>query len=52
MKTNQTFTVNFKAEKNETCNRCNGSGYLRQFNHVEGGVCFKCRGAGTVKSYK
>lgn len=29
---------------NLRCPRCNGSGYLHQFNHVEGGICFRCRG--------
>ena len=26
------------------CNRCDGKGYIRAYNHVQGGVCFKCRG--------
>jgi len=26
------------------CNRCNGSGYLPQFNYHLGGICFKCNG--------
>lgn len=26
------------------CDRCNGSGYIPKFNHVERGICFKCRG--------
>jgi hypothetical protein len=26
------------------CDRCNGSGYIPRFNHVEHGICFKCRG--------
>lgn len=26
------------------CNRCSGSGYLPEFKHVEGGICFKCKG--------
>ena len=28
------------------CGRCEGSGYIPKFNHVENGVCFKCYGAG------
>ena len=28
------------------CDRCQGSGYLPQFNHVMDGVCFKCWGEG------
>ena len=27
-----------------TCDRCNGSGYIARYNHVEKGICFKCRG--------
>lgn len=27
------------------CDRCNGTGYLSEFNHVHNGVCFKCNGA-------
>ena len=31
------------------CGRCvNKTGYIRAFAHVEGGICFECRGAGTV----
>ena len=30
----------------QICNRCGGSGYLPQYSHVEGGVCFKCYGEG------
>ena len=28
------------------CPRCNGSGYLPQFDHVADGICFKCKGEG------
>jgi hypothetical protein len=34
-----------------TCNRCGGSGRLPQYNHVENGICFKCRGEGVVKNF-
>lgn len=27
------------------CGRCNGSGYLPQYKHVQNGVCFACEGA-------
>ena len=30
----------------QICDRCGGSGYLPQYMHVEGGVCFKCYGEG------
>lgn len=26
------------------CIRCHGFGYLSQYNHVENGICFRCRG--------
>lgn len=28
------------------CGKCGGSGYIRAFSHVEGGVCFECEGHG------
>lgn len=28
----------------QTCDRCNGSGYLEEYKHVDNGVCFKCWG--------
>lgn len=31
-----------------TCDRCGGSGWIPHFNHVEGGICFKCEGVGEV----
>jgi hypothetical protein len=32
------------------CPRClNGKGHIRAFTHVQGGVCFKCGGAGFVE---
>lgn len=30
------------------CPRCNGTGYLSQFRHVEQGRCFRCQGSGRV----
>lgn len=40
----------FMAEQSDgyaqICSRCGGSGYLPQYNHVEGGRCFKCNGEG------
>lgn len=27
------------------CQRCLGAGYLPQYHYVEGGICFRCRGA-------
>ncbi len=31
-----------------TCPKCQGTGNIPCFSHVEAGVCFKCRGAGAV----
>lgn len=31
-------------KKYSYCERCGGSGYLPQFNHVQDGICFKCWG--------
>jgi 5-methylcytosine-specific restriction endonuclease McrA len=28
----------------EVCSKCNGTGYIPQYNHVQGGVCFQCKG--------
>ena len=30
----------------DTCPKCNGRGYLYGYEHVAGGVCFKCNGSG------
>lgn len=29
-----------------TCRRCGGQGRIEHYRHVEGGVCFRCRGTG------
>ena len=39
--TDKTLTQKIKFN---ICTRCNGSGKLSQFKHVENGVCFKCKG--------
>ncbi len=31
----------------ENCYRCGGSGYLEEFNHYKGGICFECFGTGS-----
>lgn len=30
--------------KGTPCHRCHGAGFLTKYNHVQGGVCFRCRG--------
>ena len=30
------------------CNKCDGSGYIRAFDHIAAGRCFACGGAGKV----
>jgi hypothetical protein len=28
------------------CKRCGGSGYLPQYDYIQDGICFRCRGTG------
>lgn len=42
-KSDKTLIANLKE-----CDRCDGSGYLPQYSHVENGTCFKCGGEGVV----
>lgn len=37
-------------EKGDPCWKCSGTGYVRGFSHVMGGVCFRCGGVGTPLS--
>ena len=30
------------------CDRCGGAGYIPQYNHIQHGICFKCRGEGAI----
>lgn len=30
----------------EACSKCSGLGSLKEYGHVEGGLCFKCNGTG------
>lgn len=34
------------------CNKCNGKGYIHAFDHVAGGVCFRCAGNRWMKIRK
>lgn len=35
-----------------TCKRCEGTGFLPQYSHIAGGVCFHCEGSGRTTSFK
>ena len=37
-----------KQKSQADCPRCNGEGRLSFYNHILGGICFKCGGSGTV----
>jgi len=41
------YTDTYKNEQlNLTpCSRCSGAGFLYEYSHVQGGICFKCNGA-------
>jgi hypothetical protein len=30
------------------CVKCNGTGYIGIYSHIEGGMCFACRGTGVM----
>lgn len=34
--------------KTENCKKCNGSGYLHEYNYCQNGVCFSCNGNGVI----
>lgn len=46
----------FKTDKNGTkyyevtcsCGKCNGTGFILEYKHVEAGVCFDCGGSGII----
>lgn len=29
------------------CPKCGGNGYIREYSHVSGGICYACNGKGT-----
>jgi hypothetical protein len=33
-------------EPKRTCCRCSGKGWIKMYSHVQGGICFRCWGAG------
>lgn len=32
------------------CPRCGGTGHIRAYSHVHGGVCLQCGGSGNIKT--
>lgn len=34
----------------EKCKRCNGTGHLQAYRHVDNGTCFSCGGTGRVSA--
>ena len=53
MNTYSSFNNAYRANEIQcTCDRCGGTGYLPQSRHIEGGICFKCRGAKTITRYQ
>ena len=36
----------FDNNSRNTCYKCGGTGYLPEYNHISGGICFACNGAG------
>jgi hypothetical protein len=36
----------------QDCFRCGGAGWFRCYSHIEGGVCFRCRGYGVERKPK
>lgn len=33
----------------EQCKKCGGTGYIKNYAHIRGGVCFSCKGKYTKK---
>lgn len=42
----------YRKSTDGNCPRCSGRGYLPQYKHVQGGVCFRCGGDGEHNSYQ
>ena len=41
-------TVERTQAVNAECPKCGGSGRIKAFGHIEGGVCFACKGKGRI----
>jgi hypothetical protein len=39
-----------RANPGRVCGKCNGKGRIRVFEHVAGGTCFQCAGAGVIEA--
>lgn len=35
-----------EVSRKNVCPKCGGTGYIRQYSHVSGGICFHCNGTG------
>jgi hypothetical protein len=40
------MTTSTSTHSNMTCGKCNGSGHLPHYNHIQAGRCFRCGGSG------
>jgi len=38
-----------KCTSENACSKCNGTGYISAFKHINNGICFKCGGTGEIK---
>jgi len=34
-------------EITKSCFKCNGTGYIPEYHHIQGGICFSCWGSGS-----
>lgn len=50
----ENITIPFYHKNNEGysllthCERCDGKGYIKEYNHVQNGICFACYGSGVI----
>lgn len=41
-----------KVQREVKCSRCGGTGYIGVYRHIEGGICFDCKGSGVRRIYE
>ncbi|MAG67097.1 MAG: hypothetical protein CMK74_14705 [Pseudomonadales bacterium] len=41
--------MTYRFTKRGACQQCDGLGYLPTFKHIDGGVCYACKGSGGGK---